>query len=282
MSGGAGGTRGREEIGPASAETGVGTARRDPEARRFAVAWSATRMDKAHIIEAIKQTAADNGGAPLGLNRFSATTGISKHAWLGKFWRNWGEALAEAGFAPNRLSEPVEPDALLRSLAGLVRKLGRFPSYADLKLERRSDASVPSVGVFYKLGSIAARVEALRTYATAHPEYADVLDALPAPGDVAEEGAPQPEDQSNGNGSVYMLKLAKHYKIGKTFNVPRRHQEIAIELPEKPDVVHVITTDDPTGIEAYWHKRFASKHTNGEWFALTPADVRAFKRRKFM
>ena len=66
-----------------------------------------------------------------------------------------------------------------------------------------------------------------------------------------------------------MLRLGKHYKIGKSFSVPRRHKEIAIELPEKPDVIHVITTDDPTGIEAYWHKRFDEKHTNGEWFALT-------------
>jgi hypothetical protein len=148
-------------------------------------------------------------------------------------------------------------------------------------MERQSDETFPSANVFKRLGDRAARISVLRAYATEHPEYADVLGMLSGNG-VTPERADEQGSTDLVDGSVYMLKLGKHYKIGKTFSVPRRHNEISLELPEKPDIVHVITTDDPSGIETYWHKRFESKHTNGEWFALTRDDIRAFKRRKFM
>lgn len=83
-------------------------------------------------------------------------------------------------------------------------------------------------------------------------------------------------------GYVYLLKHGsrREYKIGHTNNPLRREGEIGILLPEKVTPVHVIKTDDPSGVENYWHRRFAEKRKEGEWFALSAGDVRAFKRWK--
>lgn len=73
----------------------------------------------------------------------------------------------------------------------------------------------------------------------------------------------------------------RRFKIGKATAVNRRMGQINLETPEDVELIHQIEMDDANGIEAYWHKRFADKRSNGEWFRLSDADVRAFKRRKF-
>jgi hypothetical protein len=53
---------------------------------------------------------------------------------------------------------------------------------------------------------------------------------------------------------------------------------LRIKLPEELVTVHTIKTDDPEGIERYWHERFRDKRKEGEWIELNTADIKAFKK----
>jgi hypothetical protein len=81
-------------------------------------------------------------------------------------------------------------------------------------------------------------------------------------------------------GFVYLMKSGPHYKIGRTNSLGRREWELGIKIPVPPRTIHSVETDDPVGIEAYWHKRFEAKRGEGEWFNLTAEDVIAFNRWK--
>jgi hypothetical protein len=80
---------------------------------------------------------------------------------------------------------------------------------------------------------------------------------------------------------VYLAKHGRDYKIGRSNDVARRRREISLLLPSELEHVHVIETDDPEGIETYWHRRFEKRRSRGEWFRLTPDDVAAFRRRRY-
>lgn len=219
--------------------------------------------------------------------RFLEATGIRPEDWLGRYWARWGDAVREAGFEPNTLTAPLDEDLILERLAVTIRKLGRLPTRTELMLEKRSDSSFPSHTVFTRrLGSTQQQIATkMLEYCGERPELADVLDICaerllnsigkPAPAETgATPGIP--------DGAVYLFKSGRFYKIGRTNATGRRERELALLMPEKGNVVHSIATDDPAGIEAYWHERFAAKRKGGEWFDLDAGDVVAFKRRKFM
>jgi Meiotically up-regulated gene 113 len=241
-------------------------------------------MDKEFITGEIKRTAAANGGKPLGYGRFRNETGIKEYEW-GKFWRSWGDALLEAGFAPNKLQTAYDKSELLRLYAAFAQELGRLPAHSDLQIRSHSDPSFPSPNTFYqRLGRKGDLIKMLadfcRLNAGQHEDILQMCDSYAPP-------RQQPDDEPRSRkeapcGYVYLFKSGRYYKIGRTNAAGRRERELAIQLPEKAKTIHVISTDDPCGIEAYWHNRFDAKRQNGEWFDLDTSDVAAFKRRKFM
>jgi len=238
-------------------------------------------MTKQRILDEIKRTAKQNGGAALGKSRFFQETGIKDSDWFGKYWSRWSDAIEEAGFVPNKLQAAHDEEALVQKYIALIRELGHIPVSGEVRLKRRSDASFPSHNVFSRFGSKSQLVSKVLSYCSNHEGFDDIAQLCV---NLIPNDEPTPEDDARAEeiGSVYLLKSGRHYKIGRTNAMGRREYELAIQLPEKVKRVHEIRTDDPVGIEAYWHTRFASKRTNGEWFELDGSDVTAFSRRKFM
>jgi hypothetical protein len=155
---------------------------------------------------------------------------------------------------------------------------------AEIRLKKRSDARFLNDKTYTaRFGSMQHVAAKLEQYCRARTGYEDVAELCSAY--LTQNGQETAEDKDPDkieNGFVYLMKSGRFYKIGKSNAAGRREYELAIQLPEKVKTVHAIRTDDPTGIEEYWHKRFVAKRKNGEWFDLEAGDVSAFRRRKFM
>lgn len=239
-------------------------------------------MEKADILKEIRRTAQENGGIALGSNSFELQTGVKRSGWT-RYWPRWNDALREAGLPPNQLTQAIPLVELLETYARFAKELGRLPSGGDLRFKASSDPEFPSHNVFgSRLGTKPNLVRKLLEYCRESTEFQDVVRMCEEYKSAIEQN---PKDELSPEvriGFVYLLKHGsrREYKIGRTHNPLRREGEIGIELPEKVQPIHVIKTDDPAGVEAYWHRRFDGKRKEGEWFALSADDVRAFKRWK--
>lgn len=237
-------------------------------------------VDRETILAEVKRCAEENGGVALGRERFQERTGIYESQWLGRYWTRWSDLITEAGYEPNTMNGALDDDNILAQLAALAQKLGHLPTFAELRYEKQSNPDFPSHNTFGRLGSKVERTQRLIEYCASRDDLADVVAMckVKIPADP-----PEPEVEAPKTGYVYLLKSGHFYKIGMSNDVGRRVYELGIQLPEKLVEVHRIETDDPQGIERYWHQRFADKRLNGEWFKLDKADVAAFKsRRRFM
>jgi predicted GIY-YIG superfamily endonuclease len=79
-------------------------------------------------------------------------------------------------------------------------------------------------------------------------------------------------------GYVYLIRAESGlYKIGRTTSPQNRMKTFGIKLPFQVEYECLILTYDMVGTERALHQHFASKHMNGEWFRLTPEDVKYIK-----
>ena len=223
------------------------------------------------ILTEIKRLA--DGDKPPGKEAFERQTGIKTSEWLGKHWAKWSDAVADAGLVPNEFQQKQDTASLFPKLAAAVRHYGRMPTKPELQMYKRNNPGFPWHSVFNDhFGSKDNMYRSLKVWADANaPDVAAMLPDIQQP----ERAGPVTE------GHVYLIKSGAFYKIGRGDDLERRVKQISVALPDKSTLEHSIRTDDPPGIEAYWHRRFDAKRMNGEWFRLLTSDIAAFKRRKY-
>jgi len=237
-------------------------------------------MTKDFIISEIKRTAETNGGKALGKLRFYQETGLKDSDWYGKYWTKWSDAIKESGLQPNPFNTAFSSVFLLEKLADFITEIGRFPTAGDLRMKARNDVDFPSHNTFNRYGSKSALASALIEYCNETGKTELIKFCEPQ---IIENSKQKGSNESiKENGSVYLYKSGKYYKIGRTNDLKRRDKEIKLQLPFEAELIHRILTDDPVGIEKYWHSRFAERRLNGEWFNLSSSDILVFRRRKFM
>lgn len=241
-------------------------------------------MDKQHILDEIKRTARDNSDKPLGQGGFEKETGIKRSDWFPHYWLRWSDALSEASFSPNKMTTAFDENEVVEKYAEFVRELKHFPVYGEIRRKSKQNPFFPGYSVFGRLGGQKRIAEKIINFCQTKGGWDDVVEICARVANSGKHSSRDSNKSVSGEivGFVYLIKSGRYYKIGKSVAVGRREYELAIQLPEKPSTVHTIKTDDPTGIEAYWHKRFQDKRKHGEWFELTAEDIKAFKRRKFM
>jgi Meiotically up-regulated gene 113 len=160
-------------------------------------------------------------------------------------------------------------------------KLNRPPVIGEIRRKAGIDKSFPAHTVFNRFGGKKKLIQAVVAYCQNKPDYQDIL-VICAVSDAL-RGHSNISDTAHTKvlvGFVYLMKSGRHYKIGRTSSIARRGGELTVKIPVPPKTIHSIETDDPVGVEAYWHKRFVDKRGEGEWFELTTEDVNAFRRWK--
>ncbi len=239
-------------------------------------------MNRDQILDQIRALAATNDGQPVGERTFQKATGIARSQLWQAGFAKYNEAVAAAGFLPNTPNGPLETSTMLRKLAALTLELGRFPTKGHIKVARAQNPAFPSYEAFLRLsgGAFKHLPEVLLGYCRASGQH-DVLPHISSLVAVEPAEIDAKPKSARVIGYVYLVKHDRHFKIGRSNDVTRRRREIALLLPNELEHVHVIETDDPEGIEQYWHRRFESRRTRGEWFDLKPEDVAAFRRRRY-
>ncbi|MCP3659156.1 MAG: GIY-YIG nuclease family protein [Bacteroidetes bacterium] len=239
-------------------------------------------MKKEHILNEIRRTADKETNQALGQARLEKETGIQKKDWYGIHWATYGEAVKEAKCNPNKYNKAFDEEWVVEQLIYLIDKKNKFPTSGELRLERRNNKDFPSHSVFETKPKMVKKVVEYCEKNNMFPNVLEICRPICKPDETNNLNEIDDDTDENDWGFVYLIKHDKDYKIGRTKDVGKRKYDLGLILPKDIEEIHEIRTDDPAGIEKYWHNKFKDKRGKGEWFNLTSQDIKTFKKRKFM
>jgi len=242
-------------------------------------------IGKEEILAEIRKTVVGNGGAIPGERAFLAATRIKASAWKGKYWARWTDAVREAGYDPNAMTQRIPDESILQQLAEFIVRLGYFPVRDEINIQAKTTSGFPIwQTIRRRYGGMPQTAKALLEFSrkTENTSLAKLCEAR------LEREALKPKHDVNRQrpavtvGFVYLkyspsLRL---YKIGKANNADKRGAGISLLLPEDLVAKHEIRTDCPYILEKYWESRFRAKKKQGEWYDLNSADIKTFKKRR--
>jgi hypothetical protein len=242
-------------------------------------------IDREEILAEIRKFVAGNAGEIPGERTFLAATRIKPSAWKGRYWARWTDAVREAGYDPNAMTQKIPNEDILQYLAGFIAKLGYFPVRDEINIQAKVETGFPVWQTVKKrYGGMPQTAAALLEFSrkTENTAVAKLCEAR------LEHEASKPRQVTNHQrkpvraGFVYLkyspsLRL---YKIGKANNSDKRGAGISLLLPEDLVPKHEIRTDCPYILEKYWENRFRAKKKQGEWYDLNSEDIQSFKKRR--
>ncbi|NQY78738.1 MAG: GIY-YIG nuclease family protein [Candidatus Caenarcaniphilales bacterium] len=246
-------------------------------------------LSKEFIISELKRLAEANGGKAPGLQVFRKETGISQHQ-INSYWVNYSDLVKESGYEPNEFTKAYSDEHIIIKFIELINEFNKYPTESILRFKAKNDTNFPSMSTMQKkFGSKfnTAKKTLESGLADNNSLVLDVCQEIidnPKSKSQEKEGLDSEltEGKSRKPGLVYLFKHGdrNEYKIGKSLDTVRRGQELRTIMPQDLELIHEIKTDDPFGIEKYWHKRFEKKRLNGAWFNQSSEDIKAFKRWK--
>ncbi len=235
-------------------------------------------LPKEFIVKSYKRMAEINDGKPVGENVFSSKSGIKGRYWRGGYWLSWAEFQMELGFTPTAKTSRYPDEFILRHLAELALEVKRLPTVFDLRVRRKAGGSFPSDNAFQRWKR-EERMRRLGVFCEGKPEFAPVLELVKR--EQFHQSLRRKGPPTTLRGVVYLTRRGEGFNIGRIRACKRQLLIDVCRLRQQPDLVHMIKTDDPEGIERYWRGRFRAKLRGRKSYRLSDNNLAVFKRRRF-